>query len=159
MVDRGKIASTEIFKELSREQLEKIADLCEEICFDDGDRIITDGKKTDFFFILEQGSVDLRFEVPYRKTSKKMTVLTIEPGECFGWSALVPPHQATLSGYSVGKSKAIKIPGAKLLNLFERNNSIGYLIMSKLAMMIASRLANQRELYIKDLGDSLQFKW
>lgn len=159
MVDKEKIASTEIFKELNREQLEKIADLCEEIHFDDGNRILTDGKTNDFFFILEEGSVDLRFEVPYRKTSKEMTVLTIKPGECFGWSALVPPHQATLSGYSVGKSRVIRIPGAKLLNFFERNNSIGYLIMSKLTVMIASRLSKQRELYIKDLGDSLQFKW
>ena len=159
MVDKEKIASVEVFNELNQEQLKKIADLCEEVIFGDGDKIITDGEKTDFFFILEEGSVDLRFDIPFRKTSKEMTVLTIEPGECFGWSALVPPHQATLSGYSVGKSRAVKIPGAKLLNFFERNNSIGYLIMSKLAMMIASRLTKQQELYIKDLGDSLQFRW
>ena len=120
MVDKEKIASTEIFRELNRDQLEKIANLCEEIRFDDGDKIITDGKTNDFFFILEEGRVDLRFEVPYRKTSKEMTVLTIEPGECFGWSALVPPHKATLSGYSIGKSRAIKIQAAKLLNFFER---------------------------------------
>lgn len=159
MVDKEKIASPEIFRELNRDQLKKIANLCEEIPFDDGDKIITDGKTNDFFFILEKGRVDLRFEVPFRKTSKKMTVLTIKPGECFGWSALVPPYKATLSAYSAGKSRAIKIQGAKLLNFFERNNSIGYLIMSKLAMVIASRLTKQRELYIKDLGDSLQFKW
>lgn len=159
MVDKKKIASAEIFKELNKEQLEKIVGFCEETIFDDGDKIITEGETTDFYFILVEGNVDLRFELPFRKTSKSMTVLTVKPGECFSWSALIPPHQATLSGYSVGKSKVIKIPGAKMLNLFERNNSIGYSIMKKLAMMIASRLTKQQELFIKELGDSLQFKW
>lgn len=159
MVDREKIASAEIFKELNQEQLEKIAALCEEVIFDDGDKIITEGEITDFYFVLVEGNVDLRFELPFRKTSKSTTVLTVEPGECFSWSALVPPHKATLSGYSVGKSKVIKIPGAKMLNLFERNNSIGYPIMKKLAMMIANRLTKQQDLFIKKLSDSLQFKW
>ena len=159
MVDKEKIALAEIFKDLNQKQLEKIADLCEEIIFDDGDKIITDGNKTDFFFILESGSVDLRFEIPFRKTSKKMTVLTIKPGECFSWSALVPPHKSSLSGYSIGKSKAIKISGAKLLNLLERNSSIGYPIMRNLSKMIAIRLTKQQELFIKEAGDSLKFKW
>lgn len=159
MVDREKIASAEIFKELNQEQLEKITALCEEVIFDDGVKIITEGETTDFYFILEEGSVDLRFELPFRKTSKEMTVLTIEQGECFSWSALIPPHKATLSGYSVGKSKAIRIPGSKLLNLLERDNAIGYLIMMKLAMMIADRLTKQQEIFIKEMSDSLQFKW
>jgi len=159
MVDKEKIATAEIFNELNQEQLEKIADLCEEVIFGDGDKIFTDGKTIDSFFILVEGSVDLRFEIPFRKTSKEMTVVTIEPGECFGWSAIVPPHQATLSGYSVGTSKAARIAGDKFLSLCERNSYIGYLIMRKLATTIASRLTKQREIFIKDIGDNLQFKW
>lgn len=159
MVEKEKIASTEIFKGLNPEQLEKIVDLCEENLFNDGDNIIKEGEITHFFYILEKGRVDLRFEIPFRKTSKEMTVLTIEPGECFSWSSLVTPHQASLSGYSIGKSKAIKISGTKLLNLFERDSSIGYPIMRNLAMMIATRLAKQQELFIKEAGDCLQFKW
>jgi CRP-like cAMP-binding protein len=159
MVDKEKIATAEIFNELNQEQLEKIAKLCEEVIFGDGDKIITDGETTDSFFILVEGSVDLRFEIPFRKTSKEMTVLTIEPGECFGWSALVPPHQATLSGYSVGTSKAVRIAGNKFLSLCEKNSYMGYLIMRNLATMIANRLTKQQEFFIKDIGENLQFKW
>jgi CRP-like cAMP-binding protein len=159
MVDKEKISSAEIFKELNKEQLEKIADLCEEVIFNDDDKILTERETTDFYFILVEGQVDLRFELPFRETSKEMTVLTVAPGECFSWSAIVSPHKATLSGYSVGKSKAIKIPGAKLMRLFEKDNSIGYPIMKKLASMIAGRLTKQQELFIQELGDSLQFKW
>ena len=159
MLNKKKIASTEILKGLSEEELEEIAKLCEEVIFDDGDRILTEGERDDYFFILEEGSVDLRFELPYRKTSKEMTVTTIEPGECFGWSALVHPHKATLSCYSTGKSKAIKMRGVELLSLCEKNNHIGFIIMQKLASMIGGRLTEQQAAFIKEAGDSLRFKW
>ena len=137
----------------------EIAKLCEEVTFEDAERVVTEGKKTEQYFILEEGAVDLRFELPFRDTSKEMTVTTINPGECFSWSALVPPHKATLSCYSVGKSKAIRIPGDRLLDLCEKNSRMGLKIMQKLASMIAQRLTGQQEIFIKDIADSLEFKW
>lgn len=159
MLNKEKIASTEIFKGLSQEELEEIARLCEEVIFNDGDKLLTEGERADHFFILDEGSVDLRFELPYRKTSKEMTVTTIEPGECFSWSALILPHKATLSCYSTGESRAIKIKGAELLSLCEKNNHIGFVIMQKIATMIGERLTKQQEIFIKEVGESLQFKW
>ena len=159
MLDKEKIESTEIFKGLSQEELEEIAKLCEEVVFSDGDRVLTEGESAEYFFIFEEGGVDLRFELPYRDTSKEMTVITIESGECFSWSGLVRPHKATLSGYSTGKSKAFKIRGAELLNLCKKNNHIGFIIMQNLATMIGSRLTKQQEVFIKEVGESLQFNW
>lgn len=159
MLNKEKIASTKIFKGLSQEELEEIAKLCEEAIFNHGDRILAEGERADYFFILEEGSVDLRFELPYRKTSKEMTVTTIEPGECFGWSALIRPHKSTLSCYSTEKSRIIKIGGVELLNLCERNNHIGFIIMQKIATIIGDRLTKQQALFIKEIGDSLQFQW
>jgi CRP-like cAMP-binding protein len=88
MVPKERIASLEIFKGLSQEEFEEIAGLCEEVIFQHGDRVLSEGERAEYFFILEQGSVDLRFELPHRETSKEMTVTTIRPGECFGWSAI-----------------------------------------------------------------------
>ena len=159
MLNKEKIASAEIFKGLSQEELEDIAKLCEELILNDGDRVLTEGERAEHFFILDDGSVDLRFELPYRETSKKMTVTTIEPGECFGWSALIPPHKATLSCYSTGKSRVIKIPGVELLNLCHKNNHIGFIIMHRIATIISDRLTKQQAVFIKEVGDSLHFKW
>ncbi|NVL92941.1 MAG: cyclic nucleotide-binding domain-containing protein [Desulfobacterales bacterium] len=159
MLSKEKIASIEMFKGFGQEELEEVAELCEEVTFNDGDRILTEGQNADHFFILEDGSVDLRFELPYRKTSKEMTVTTIGPGECFGWSALVRPHKTTLSCYSTGKSRAIRMGRAELLNLCERNNHIGFVLMQKVATVIGDRLTKQQAVFIKEVGDSLQFKW
>ena len=159
MVAKERLSSAMIFQGLSQEELGEIAKLCEEVTFDDTEKIVTEGKTTDQYYILEEGSVDLRFELPFRDTSKEMTVTTIKPGECFTWSALVPPHKATLSCYSVGKSKAIKISGHELLDLCKKNPPMGFKIMQKLASMIAHRLTGQQEVFIKDIADSLEFKW
>ena len=159
IVTKERIVSLEIFKGLSQKEVEEIARLCEEVFFKDGDRVLSEGEKADYFFILEQGSVDLRFELPYRKTSKEMTVTTIKPGNCFGWSAMVSPYKATLSCYSTENSKAIRIRGDEILGLCEKNNHIGFIFMQNLAMMIGDRLTKQRAQFIKEVGDSLLYKW
>jgi len=159
MLSREKIASREIFNGLNQGELEDIAKLCTEDVFDDGDRMLAEGERADYFFILEEGSMDLRFELPYRKSSKEMTVTTVQPGECFAWSALVRPHNATLSCYSTEKSKVIKIRGADLLALCERNSHIGFVLMQNLAKMIGERLTQQQAVFIREGGDSLRFRW
>ena len=159
MVTKERIASLDIFKGLSQKEIEEIARLCEEVIFQDGDRVLSEGERAEYFFILEQGNVDLRFELPYRETSKEMTVTIIKPGECFGWSAMVCPYKATLSCYSAGNSKAIRIRGDEILGLCEKNNHIGFIFMQNLAMMIGDRLTKQRAQFIKEVGDSLRFGW
>jgi hypothetical protein len=49
--------------------------------------------------------------------------------------------------------------GAELLSLCEKNNHIGFVIMQKIATMIGERLNKQHEIFIKEVGESLQFKW
>jgi CRP-like cAMP-binding protein len=159
MLNKERIESIECFERLNQDELEEIARLCEEVIFNDGDRILTEGERADDFFILEEGGVDLRFELPYRETSKEMTVTTIKPRESFSWSALVPPHKATLSCYSTGKSRAIKIGGSELLSLCAKNCNIGFVIMQNLAKIISRRLTKQQEAFVKELGESLQFGW
>jgi len=159
MVTKERIASLEIFKRLNQEEIGEVARLCEEVIFKDGDRVLSEGKRADYFFILERGSVDLRFELPYRETSKEMTVTSIKPGECFGWSAMVSPYKFTLSCYSTGNSQAIRIRGGEFLTLCERNNHIGVVFMQNLAAVIGDRLTKQRAQFIKEVGDSLRFKW
>ena len=159
MTDERRIGSFEIFKGLSEKETEEIARLCEEIDLRDGDRIFSEGDRVEYLFILEHGSVDLRFELPYRQTSKEMTLVTLKPGDCFGWSSLVRPHKATLSCYSTEDSKAIRIRGDDLLSVSQKNNHLGFVFMQNLAAIISHRLTMQRERVIKEIGDSLRFQW
>lgn len=57
-----------------------------------GDVLIREGEPAETLGILLSGRVGLRLRVPERGP---VTILTIEPGDVIGWSALVPPHRAT----------------------------------------------------------------
>jgi CRP-like cAMP-binding protein len=59
---------------------------------DAGDVLVREGETADTLGILLAGRVGLRMRVPERGT---VTILTIEPGDVIGWSALVPPHRST----------------------------------------------------------------
>ena len=103
--------------------------------------------------------MDLRFELPYRESTKEMTVASVPLGGCFGWSSVVEPFKTTLSCYSAGPSKVIRLQGAALLDLCEENPHIGFVFMKNLAALIGDRLTHQREVFIREAGDSLQFGW
>jgi CRP-like cAMP-binding protein len=148
MINKERITSVEIFKGLRQDELAEIAELCEEVIFADGDRVLTEGERADYFYILEEGRVDLRFELPNCEASEDMTVSTTEPGECFAWSAMVPQHIATLSCYSTGMSGAIRIEGVKLLNLCKRNSRIGFIIMQNIAVVMRDRLTKLEALFV-----------
>jgi CRP-like cAMP-binding protein len=59
-----------------------------------GDVLLREGEPAETLGILLSGRVGLRMRVPERGT---VTILTVEPGDVIGWSALVPPHRGTSS--------------------------------------------------------------
>lgn len=57
-----------------------------------GDVVLREGVAVPFLGVVELGRVALRLHVPGRGSH---TIVTIEPGELLGWSAVVPPYRAT----------------------------------------------------------------
>jgi len=57
-----------------------------------GETLVREGETATTLGILLTGRVGLRMRVPERGT---VTILTVEPGDVIGWSALVPPHRST----------------------------------------------------------------
>jgi CRP-like cAMP-binding protein len=149
-----------LFRDLNDEQLRKVEPLIrlderkpEEIIYREGD----DAK--DVCVVLD-GYVDLRYEMPSRKTSRGQTVSTILPGRVFGWSALVPPYKITLSSYPGDQGcKFYRISGKALIRLFEEDPRVGYLCMSNLARLLASRFRNMEDEAVRLGGLNLKQEW
>jgi CRP-like cAMP-binding protein len=57
-----------------------------------GQQLVREGETATELGILLSGRVGLRMRVPERGA---VTILTVEPGDVIGWSALVPPHRST----------------------------------------------------------------
>jgi CRP-like cAMP-binding protein len=57
-----------------------------------GSELQVEGEPMRHLGIVLEGRVALRLRVPERGMA---TILTVEPGDLIGWSAIVPPHRAT----------------------------------------------------------------
>jgi len=82
----------------------------------------------------------------------EITVHTVEAGEVFGWSALVKPYIYTSSAACAGKVDEICIKGSDLLELFERDPFIGYIVMKNLSTLVSSRLAGTTEKLCREIA-------
>ena len=129
----------EIFKGLDQAQLNAVKDCCQIKTFVEGEKIFGEGEEASVLWAVIEGRVDLRYDLPGRKSSKETTIAGISEGNVFGWSCFVPPFKYRLSGYSTKNSQLIEINRDCLIKVLDGNAPIGYRVMSNLAVVIGTR--------------------
>ncbi len=126
------------FRELDPAHLEKIAGITRLCRLEAGHIFFREGDQEDYLYIVIEGRVALDIFVPHRG---KVRFYTAEPQELFGWSSVTPNvHQRTASATCVIPTYVACIDAAKLRLLCEDDHDLGYLVMRRLANIVASRL-------------------
>jgi (2Fe-2S) ferredoxin/CRP-like cAMP-binding protein len=134
------LRSVEVFKGLIDSQLGGLKDHCREMEFRQNEKLFSEGDDASCLWIVNEGRVDLRFDLPDRSTSTKNTISSISEFKTFGWSSLVAPHKYRLSAYCATKfCKVILLEREQLVNLFKQDSKTGYLVMSNLLEIIGQR--------------------
>jgi CRP-like cAMP-binding protein len=128
--------------ELTSDELNKVADIADEATLRSGQRVFSEGMHARDIYVLLEGAVEIRMRRDSR--TEAFTVATIEPGEIFGWSALIEPFSLTASAEVTEKSRVMSIHGGALRDLFEENPRVGYLFMKEINRIVGSRLRNLR---------------
>jgi len=140
MVDAQVLKGFGIFKGLSDSELSKIAEVCQERSFNVGDRILEEGTRAKELHLCRSGKVDITVWIR-EPWNINVTVHQVEAGDVFGWSALVSPYIHTASAVVVEPVQEIYIKGSEILDLFDQNPRIGYVVMTNVAASIRLRLA------------------
>lgn len=137
------LEKVDIFKGLDQDQLSVVNKGGQEKEYTYGDRLFAEGENADRVWLVIDGQVDLRFDLPGRPTSEENTVFSISTPQTLGWSSFVPPFKYALSAYSATKScKILQINKEYLLECFEKNPRMGLMFMTNVAA-IASRHFDQ----------------
>jgi CRP-like cAMP-binding protein len=140
MIVRDFLKNINIFKVLDDSQLAAIEDSFFGKEYVQGDKIFAEGEPASHIWIVVEGRVDLRFDLPGRTTSDETTISTVRDSDVFGWSSLVPPHKYKLSAYCATKhAKIMRCNRDTLTKLFEDNKKVGYLFMSGLIKVVGKR--------------------
>ncbi len=102
-----------------------------------GHSIAREGDPAREFFLVEVGKVGLEIADPDRPP---LTVLTVGPGEVFGWSWLVAPHRWRVDARALKPTRALVIAGAALREALEAHPADGYRFLHRLVPILAQRL-------------------
>jgi len=150
MVSAASLTNVGLFDGLPESQLEKIAGLCQEISFQQGERIFDEGEKADQLYILIEGKVSIKVHLTSRPET--VTVAVIEgPYNSFGWSGVVAPYHYTAAAYSEADSRVLALPGGELMEVLKGDPATGITVMRRVAEIIGSRLKNSRAALLKSL--------
>jgi CRP-like cAMP-binding protein len=89
-----------------------------------------------------EGRVALDIFIPHKG---KVRIYTAEPWDIFGWSSVTPViRKRTAGAVAVVDGLVACIDSERLRNLCDEDHDLGYLVMRRLANIVASRLLVSR---------------
>lgn len=90
----------------------RLAQLARPVDFPSGSTILREGTDTPFLGAVLEGRVALRLRVPER--GDRVTIVTVEPGDLLGWSAVVAPYRATVDAIATEPTSLLVIDAVAL---------------------------------------------
>ena len=165
MVALELIEKLHIFKNFESDELKKLLEFCSVEDFQIGERLFREGDLAKDMWIVMNGIVELRFEMPNAKPTTNETTLSshhngIPESQVFGWSCFIPPYQMRLSAYCTSRRcQVLKIDSTKLNNLMAQDTAIGFKIMHYLVQVVGYRFKQMQEEVAKCIGINMMNSW
>ena len=100
------------FDRLSPNVQARLAGLMRPVDYRAGAVVLREGIDTPFLGAILGGRIALGLRVP--ELGDRLTIVTIEPGELIGWSAVVPPYRATVDAIATEPTHLLAIDAAAL---------------------------------------------
>lgn len=150
------IKQSRIFEGLEEDELQEIMKICQITEFHKGEKVFEIGESAEHLFIVKEGEVELRFKVIYQNISTSVCLERKPRGEPLGWSALTEPYKYTLSAIAVTEAELLQMGHKELKGLCEKNNHLGYVLMSNIAKLIARRFILTQEKLIQEIQNALR---
>jgi CRP-like cAMP-binding protein len=103
--------------------------------------LLREGEPTPYLAIVTAGRIALRMLVPGRGP---ITVMTVEPGDIVGWSAVLAPHRATSTAVAVEHTEFIAFDGPRLRHALESDEDLAAALYPRILRSVARRLEGTR---------------
>ncbi len=126
---------------LSPEAVARLAGIADLRDVEPGTELTREGQVTEAFSIVMSGRVALRTLVPERGM---VTILTVEPGDVLGWSAIVPPHRATSTSVAIEPVTLLELPGEQLRSLLRSDHALAASVYPRVLQAVSRRLSATR---------------
>ena len=143
------LRTCELFALLSEQEVEglaaSLAGSCQIEAYKAGDTIFAQGEHGTRLYIVAEGQVLLKRTFYLGDRTATTPLALLGKGRAIGWTSLLyGPRYATASAVCQKPTRVISVEGTALRTVLEREPSIGFRVMDRLACMLGDRL---REAY------------
>ena len=130
------------FAELKPEHLNRMVEAATLRNVHAGEELFKEGNKEDCFYFVVEGRVALDIFIPHRG---KVRIYTAEPMDLIGWSATTPViHSRTAGATVVQPGRLVAFNAEKIRQMCEEDHDFGFIIMRRVANVVASRMLETR---------------
>jgi signal transduction histidine kinase len=136
-----RLSRSEIFRELTQDDLVAIAEFCWEENHHEGEALRVEGDPADRMYIVERGRIALekRVQLGRHSTPRNATVGYVGPGKAAGFSTLTHKQTYSTSAVCVEPTRVIAVDGQSLRDYLQTHPDAGVKVMTTLADMISDR--------------------
>lgn len=106
-----------------------------------GEVLLVEGGRSDELGVVLSGRLALRMLVPERGM---VTILTVEPGDLYGWSAIASPQRATSTVVAIEPSELIAFDGAGLRLALAADDRLAAALYPRVLDAVSRRLSATR---------------
>jgi len=137
---------------LGNEHLRQIADVTRLRDVEPGQILFREGDVPHDVFLVVTGGVGLDIGTPGGQSRR---IADVGPGEILGWSALLERTQMTATATTLSPTCIAEINTGELLNICQRNPRLGYELLRRTSLALASRLSATRVQLVDAYGSHM----
>jgi len=151
-----KIRRIKAFRYLNDIELRALLSIAEVVAYDEGAKIVTQGKTGSHFYAVVAGAADVSVS---ELKDKEIIISSLVEGDTFGEAAMFLKEERTASVTATQESILMSIARKDLMNFFKSNSSAGVKILLVIVFGLLTKLsqANQ-EIAFEKQGD-LDFEY
>jgi CRP-like cAMP-binding protein len=148
----------ELFRDLDAAQSAALMTITQRVRLSAGDILFHLGDDAAWLYSIEWGRISLSLPMRVRHRDEDVLVEERLPGQTFGWSAVIPPHRATLTATALAATELLAIPRDPLLELFEAQPKLAYLLTRSVATVVGHRLQVLQAMWLREIQRVVQMK-
>jgi len=144
----GILRQADIFLDLSVEQIQTLAGICQQRTFDVGDILFEENSASDELYVIARGEVEILVDPSlvsdrHQGHQSPSTIATLRRGQSFGEIALVDQGLRSASArIARPDTQLVIIPRDALMQLCDLDPILGYRLMHNLAADLALKIRN-----------------
>jgi CRP-like cAMP-binding protein len=119
--------------------------------------VLREGTDTPFLGVIDMGRVALRLRVP--ELGERLTIVTVEPGELIGWSAVVAPYRATVDAIATEPTSVLTFHAALLRDRLSSDCELAAELLPLILDSVSQRLAGSWQQLLDLFGGRAPEPW